>query len=105
MIAIGDPLAHFLWFAGSLFVFFYLVRIIADYGTAVPLGFAVLGAITQWDNNTVNVNTRLENTLWLLGAVALAVVVTLSSMSSAGRIQPPTSPEASRAVCRRSKMS
>jgi len=77
MIAIGDPLAHFLWFAGSLFVFLYLVRIIADYGTAVPLGFAVLGAITQWDNNTVNVNTRLENTLWLLGVVALAVVVTI----------------------------
>jgi multidrug resistance protein MdtO len=77
MIAIGDPLAHFLWFAGSLFVFLYLLRIIADYGTAVPMGFAVLGAITQWDNNTVNVNTRLENTLWLLGVVALAVVVTI----------------------------
>jgi multidrug resistance protein MdtO len=77
MIAIGDPLAHFLWVAGSLFVFFYLLRIIADYGTAVPLGFAVLGAVTQWDNNTVNVNTRLENTLWLLGVVALAVVVTI----------------------------
>jgi multidrug resistance protein MdtO len=77
MIAIGDPLAHFLWFAGSLFVFLYLLRIIADYGTAVPMGFAVLGAITQWDNNTVNVNTRLENTLWLLGVVALAVVVVI----------------------------
>jgi multidrug resistance protein MdtO len=77
MIAIGDPLAHFMWVAVSLFVFFYLLRIIADYGTAVPLGFAVLGAVTQWDNNTINVNTRLENTLWLLGGVALAVVVTI----------------------------
>ena len=77
MIAIGDPLAHFLWFAGSLFVFLYLLRIIADYGTAVPMGFAVLGALTQWDNNTVDVNTRLENTLWLLGVVALAVVATI----------------------------
>jgi multidrug resistance protein MdtO len=38
---------------------------------------AVLGAITLWDNNTVNVNTRLENTLWLAGVVALAVVVTI----------------------------
>ncbi len=77
MIAIGDPLAHFLWFAASLFIFLYLLRIIADYGTAVPMGFAVLGALTQWDNNTINVNTRLENTLWLLGVVALAVVVTI----------------------------
>src|ERR1700756_6063591 len=77
MIAIGDPLAHFLWFAASLFIFLYLLRIIADYGTAVPMGFAVLGAITQWDNNTLNVNTRLENTLWLLGVVAIAVVSTI----------------------------
>jgi multidrug resistance protein MdtO len=77
MIAIGDPLAHFMWVGVSLFVFFYLLRIIADYGTAVPMGFAVLGAITQWDNNKVNVNTRLENTLWLLGVVAIAVVVTI----------------------------
>ena len=77
MIAIGDPLAHFVWVAVSLFVFIYLVRIIADYGTAVPLGFAALGAITQWDNNAINVNTRLENTLWLLGGVALAVAVTI----------------------------
>jgi multidrug resistance protein MdtO len=77
MIAIGDPLAHFLWFAVSLFIFLYLLRIIADYGTAVPMGFAVLGALTQWDDNKVNVNTRLENTLWLLGVVALAVVATI----------------------------
>jgi len=77
MISIGDPLAHFLWVAGSLFASFFLLSIIADYATAVPLGFAVLGAITQWDNNTVNVNTRLENTLWLGGVVTLAVVVTI----------------------------
>ena len=62
---IGDPLTHFLWVAVSLFLFLYLLRIIADYGTAVPMGFAVLGAITLWDETTVNVNTRLENTLWL----------------------------------------
>jgi len=77
MISIGDPLTHFLWVAASLFASFFLLRIIADYGTAVPLGFAILGAITLWDNNTLNVDTRLENTLWLAGVVALAVVVTI----------------------------
>jgi multidrug resistance protein MdtO len=77
LISIGDPLTHFLWVAASLFASFFLLRIIADYGTAVPLGFAVLGAISLWDNNTVNVNRRLENTLWLAGVVAIAVVVTI----------------------------
>ena len=53
VISIGDPLTHFLWVATSLFASFFLLRIIADYGTAVPRGFAVLGAISLWDNTTV----------------------------------------------------
>jgi multidrug resistance protein MdtO len=90
MISIGDPLTHFLWVAGSLFLAFYLLRIIADYGTAVPLGFAVLGAISLWDNNTVNVNTRLENTLWLGGVVVLSVVVTIVVEYVFRRVHPTT---------------
>ncbi len=76
-LLLDDPLTHFLWVAGSLFVFFYLLRIIADYGTAAALGFVVLGAIPLWDETTLNVNTRMENTLWLAGVVVLGVVVTI----------------------------
>jgi len=74
---LDSPLTHFLWVAGSVFIFFYLLRIVADYGTAAPLGFGVLGAISLWDNSALDVNTRLENTLWLAGGVALAVAVTI----------------------------
>ena len=77
MLVIGNPLTHFLWVAVSLFASFFLLRIVADYGTAAPLGFAILGAISVWDNNLVNVNSRLENTLWLAGSVAIAAVVTI----------------------------
>ncbi len=74
---IGDPLTHFLWVAGTLFLSFYLLRVIADYGTAAPLGFGVLGSISLWDDTTLNVNTRVENTLWLAGVVTLGIVVTI----------------------------
>ena len=74
---IGDPLTHFLWVMGTLFLSFYLLRIVADYGTAAPLGFGVLGSISLWDDNTLNRNTQLENTLWLAGAVVLGVVATV----------------------------
>ena len=77
MLVIGNPLTHFLWVAISLFASFFLLRIVADYGTAAPLGFAILGAISVWDNNLINVNLRLENTLWLAGSVAIAAVVTI----------------------------
>ena len=89
-ILIGDPLTHFLWVAGTVFLFFYLLRIIVDYGTGGPLGFAALGAISQWDDNTLNVETRLENTLWLAGVVLLAVVVTIVVEYVFSRVHPTT---------------
>jgi multidrug resistance protein MdtO len=76
-VVIGNPLTHFLWVAISLFASFFLLRIIADYGTAAPLGFAILGALSVWDNHLANVNSRLENTLWLAGSVAIAAAVTI----------------------------
>jgi multidrug resistance protein MdtO len=75
---IDDPLTHFLWIVGTFFLFFYLLRIVADYGTAAALGFGVLGSISLWDDNTLNRNTQVENTLWLAGVVALGVVVTIA---------------------------
>jgi multidrug resistance protein MdtO len=89
-LLIGDPLTHFLWVAGSLFLAFYLLRVIADYGTAAPLGFGVLGAISLWDNTTVNVNTRLENTLWLAGVVVVGSVATIVVEYVFRRVHPVT---------------
>jgi multidrug resistance protein MdtO len=74
---IGDPLTHFLWVAASIFITFYLLRIV-DYGTASPLGFGILGAIPLWDATALNVNTRMEDTLWTAGSVILSVVVTIA---------------------------
>ena len=87
---IGDPLTHFLWVAGSVFLSFYLLHIIADYGTAVPLGFAILPAISLWDNTAANVNTRLENTLWVAGVAVLGVVVTIVVEYIFRRVHPTT---------------
>ena len=74
---IADPLTHFLWAAASMFICFYLLRIVG-YGTIGPLGFMVLGAIPLWDQSAVDVNTRMENMLWLTGVVVLGVVVTVA---------------------------
>ena len=74
---VDDPLTHFLGVGISLFISFFLISIITDYGTAVAFGFTVAGAIPLWDRTTLNVNDRVENTLWLGGVVALGVVVTI----------------------------
>jgi len=76
-VLIDDPLTHFFWVAISIFLCFYLLRIV-DYGIAVPLGFMVLGAVPLWDQIAFNVNARMELTLWLVGVVSLAVAVTVA---------------------------
>jgi multidrug resistance protein MdtO len=88
-LLIGDPLTHFAWVAASIFLCFYLLRVV-DYGTASLLGFAILGSIPLWDTNTLNVNTRMENTLWVAGVVALAVVVTVVVEYVFRRVHPAT---------------
>jgi multidrug resistance protein MdtO len=76
-MSIDDPLTHFLWVVVSLFISFYLIRVMADYGTAVGFGFMIAGAIPLWDQTTLSVNDRVENTLWLTFAVTVGVAVTV----------------------------
>ncbi len=74
---VADPLTHFLGVAVSLFVSFFLISITNDYGTAVAFGFTIAGAIPLWDRNTLNINDRVSDTLWLGGVVAIGVVISI----------------------------
>lgn len=74
---VDDPLTHFIGVGVSLFVSFFLISVVNDYGTVVAFGFTVAGAIPLWDRTTLNVNDRVENTLWLGGVVAVGIVVTI----------------------------
>ena len=73
---VDDPLTHFLWVMGTLFLAFFVMRIIPDFATALSFSLPVVLAITVWDVNTVNVNTRVENALWLGGLVIVGATVT-----------------------------
>ena len=87
---VDDPLTHFLGVGISLFVSFFLISIINDYGTAVAFGFTVAGAIPLWDRTTINVNDRVENTLWLGGVVAMGIVVAIVVEYVFRRVHPTT---------------
>jgi multidrug resistance protein MdtO len=74
---IDDPLTHFLAVAVGLFLSFFLISIMNDYGTSVAFGFTIAGAIPLWDRTTLNVNDRVSGTLWLGGVVAIGIVVSI----------------------------
>jgi multidrug resistance protein MdtO len=87
---VTEPLTHFLGVAFSLFVSFFLISITNDYGTAVAFGFTIAAAIPFWDRVTINVNDRVEDTLWLGGVVAMGVVVTIVVEYVFRRVHPAT---------------
>ncbi len=89
-LLIADPMTHFLWVVLSLFLSFYLLRIVADVGTGVAFGFMVSGAISLWDEHQLNVNLRMENTLWIAGVVAIGVAVTVLVEYVFRRVHPET---------------
>src|SRR5271170_468203 len=72
-----DPLTHFLWVAGSLFLSFFLIGVFADYGTAVAFGFMIAGTIPIWDQHTLNVEDQVENTLWVTFVVIIGIAVSI----------------------------
>jgi multidrug resistance protein MdtO len=87
---VADPLTHFLGVGISLFLSFFLISITNDYGTAVAFGFTIAGAIPLWDRNTLNVNDRVSNTLWLGGVVAIGIVISIIVEYVFRRVHPVT---------------
>jgi multidrug resistance protein MdtO len=87
---VDDPLTHFLGVGVSLFVSFFLISITNDYGTAVAFGFTIAGAIPLWDRDTLNINDRVSNTLWLGGVVAIGVVIAIVVEYVFRRVHPAT---------------
>jgi len=90
MTLVDDPLTHFLWIAISLFLAFYLIRIIPNYLAAASFGFTLAGAIPLWDQPFLSVNVRTENTLWFAGALAVGATVTVAVEYVFRRVHPIT---------------
>jgi multidrug resistance protein MdtO len=90
MMLVADPLTHFLWIAGSLFIAFYLIRIVPDYFTAVGFGFTLAAAIPLWDATYLTVQQRTENSLWVGFVVVVGAAVTVAVEYIFRRVHPIT---------------
>jgi multidrug resistance protein MdtO len=69
------PLLHFLWIIGSLFLAFYALTVVTNYGAFVAFALEISLAVTIWDRH-VSAETNVEDTLRLFLVALIAVVVT-----------------------------
>jgi len=72
----STPETHFLWTACSLFVVYFLLRCLTNYGVATGLAFVVSNVVSIW-YLPGPAETNVELTLWLVLATLIGAVVTL----------------------------
>ena len=72
---VSVPLLHFLWNIGSLFLAFYALTAVTNYGASGAFAMVISVAVTIWDRR-LPAETNVEDTLWLSLVVLIAVVVT-----------------------------
>ena len=72
----STPETHFMWVGGSLFVAFFLLRCLANYGIAIGLALVVANVVGIW-YLPGPAERNVELTLWLIGATSLGALVTL----------------------------
>ena len=84
---VSVPALHFLWNIGSLFLAFYSLRVVTNYGAFVAFALVISISVTIWDRH-VSAETNVEDTLRLLLVSFIAVAVTSAIELAFRRMQP-----------------
>ena len=84
---VSVPLLHFLWNIGSLFLAFYALTAITNYGAFVGFSMVIAIAVPIWDRHT-SASTNVADTLWLSLVAFIAVAATSGVELVFRRIRP-----------------
>ena len=84
---VGEPILRFVWVVGSLFLTFYALSASSSYIAATRFGYLVVITIPLWDSHILP-DLKLTNTLWAIGAMTIASVITLVIELIFARLKP-----------------
>jgi multidrug resistance protein MdtO len=76
MLFLGDPTLRLLWVVGTLFLIFYLLSAMRNYIASARFGYLIIITLSLWDRH-ISENAKVEETLWAVGAITIATVITL----------------------------
>jgi multidrug resistance protein MdtO len=71
-----EPVSQFMWFVGSLFVVFFVLRTLQTYNAATSFALLIVSALPLW-HLPESAEFRVEMTLWQALAVAVGTLVTV----------------------------
>jgi multidrug resistance protein MdtO len=71
----GEPMLRLLWVLVTLFLIFFALKAVSNYTAAFNFGWLVTVTIPLWDNQ-ISAEQKVVQTLWTVGAVAFATIIT-----------------------------
>ncbi len=84
---ISVPMLHFFWIIVSFFAAFYALGTMTNYGTVVVFAFMIALGVPLWDRH-VSAETNVEDTLRVVLAASIGVVVTAAVELAFARMKP-----------------
>jgi multidrug resistance protein MdtO len=71
---LGEPILRLLWVIGSLFLSFYAMSTMTNYGASSRFGYLIIITVPLWDSH-IPAELKVEGTLWAVWAITIASVV------------------------------
>ena len=71
----GEPLLRLLWVGATFFFMFFALSSLSNYTAAARFGYLVVITTPLWDRH-ISAELKVENTLWAIGSLSLASVIT-----------------------------
>jgi multidrug resistance protein MdtO len=83
----GEPVLHLLWVLATLFLVFFALKAVSNHTAAFNFGYLVIVTIPIWDSQ-ISAERKVVQTLWSVGAVALATIITTVMEFVYARLRP-----------------
>jgi multidrug resistance protein MdtO len=77
ILMVNYPFTHFLYVVGSLFLCFYIVKVVADRVAAAQFAVIIILCFRGWVTNAP-IETLVESNLWTIALVALGRAVSIA---------------------------
>jgi multidrug resistance protein MdtO len=76
MLVLGNAMLRFLWVGATFFLVFYAISALSNYGASARFAYLTVIVIPLLDSHASQ-ESKVESTLWAVGAIAMGSVVTL----------------------------
>ncbi|MFZ0594850.1 MAG: FUSC family protein [Bryobacteraceae bacterium] len=74
---VEDPTLRLFWVIGTLFILFYAISAMTNYGAASRFGYLVAISVPLWDSR-ITAEQKVEGTLWAVLVITITSVLTLA---------------------------